>query len=160
MSCPDVLESYIVDVHSDPGGTLHLRQMFNNLLLLAAEVCEHVDRPADGLLYLTRALELDRRATTEARGLALRWRLLAAQAQNEASEAAFEASAEVSHRTGLRLLEMFALRDLKKHILDSDGRGEEGVRRLKAVLKEMKGPAAELTKLLGGGLDVEEILRS
>ena len=63
-------------------------------------------------------------------------------------------------RTGLRLLEMFALRDLKKHVLDSDGRGEEGVRRLKAVLREMHGPPAELTKLLGEGLDAEEILRS
>jgi hypothetical protein len=55
---------------------------------------------------------------------------------------------------------MFALRDLKKCILDGDGRGEEGTQRLKAVLKEMKGPPAELTKLLGGGLDAEAIMRS
>jgi hypothetical protein len=52
------------------------------------------------------------------------------------------------------------MRDLKKHILDADGRGEEGTKRLKAVLAEMKGPPAELTKLLGGGLDAEAILRS
>ena len=66
----------------------------------------------------------------------------------------------MSHRTGLRLLEMFALRDLKKHILDADGRGEQGIQRLKVVLAEMKGPAAELTKLLGDGheLDAEAIL--
>ena len=55
---------------------------------------------------------------------------------------------------------MFALRDLKKHVLDGDGRGEEGIQRLKAVLSEMKGPPAELTKLLGEGLDAEAILRS
>jgi hypothetical protein len=34
------------------------------------------------------------------------------------------------------------------------------VKQLKVVLKEMEGPAAELTKLLGGRLDAEEILRS
>lgn len=66
----------------------------------------------------------------------------------------------MSHRTGLRLLEMFALRDLKKCILDGDGRGEEGTKRLTEVLKEMKGPAAELTALLGGRLDAGSILRS
>ena len=55
---------------------------------------------------------------------------------------------------------MFALRDLKKHILDADGRGDEGNTRLKVVLAKMKGPPAELTKLLGGGLDAEAILRS
>jgi hypothetical protein len=60
--------------------------------------------------------------------------------------------------TGLRLYA--TLRDLKKHILDADGRGEAGTKRLKAVLAEMKGPPAELTKLLGGGLDAEAILRS
>ena len=66
----------------------------------------------------------------------------------------------MSHRTGLRLLEMFALRDLKTHILDADGRGEQGIQRLKVLLAEMKGPAAELTKLLGEGreLDAEAIL--
>ena len=46
------------------------------------------------------------------------------------------------------------------YILDADGRGDEGTRRLKAVLQKMKGPPAELTKLLGDGLDAEEILRS
>ena len=55
---------------------------------------------------------------------------------------------------------MLALRDLKKLVLDGDGRGEEGTRRLKAVLQEMKGPPAELTRLLGEGLDAEVVLRS
>ena len=55
-------------------------------------------------------------------------------------------------RRSIRRYEMFAQRDLKKHILDADGRGDEGTKRLKVVLAEMKGPPAELTKLLGGGL--------
>ena len=37
--------------------------------------------------------------------------------------------------------------------------GDEGNQRLKAVLREMKGPPAELTKLLGG-LDADVILCS
>ena len=102
----------------------------------------------------------DMRPITHAQGHALRGRMLAAQGKKQAAEAAFEEAIEVSHRTGLRLLEMFALRDLKKHVLDGDGRGEEGTRRLKAVLSEMEGPPAELTKLLGEGLDAEAILRS
>ena len=76
------------------------------------------------------------------------------------AEAACEEAVAVSQKHGMRLLEMFALRDLKKCVLDGDGRGEEGVRRLKAVLREMKGPPAELTKLLGEGLDAEALLRS
>ena len=86
--------------------------------------------------------------------------MLAAQGKVAEAEAAFEEAASFSHRTGLRLYEMLALRDLKRHVLDGDGRGDEGVQRLKAVLKDMKGPPAELTKLLGDGLDAEEILRS
>ena len=84
--------------------------------------------------------------------------MLAAQGKKAEAEAAFEEAVEVSHRTGLRLLEMFALRDLKKHILDADGRGEQGIQRLKVLLAAMKGPAAELTKLLGEGLDAKAIL--
>jgi hypothetical protein len=45
-------------------------------------------------------------------------------------------------------------------VLDSDERGSEGIQRLKAVLTEMERPPAELTKLLGGGLDAKAILRS
>jgi hypothetical protein len=62
----------------------------------------------------------------------------------------------VSHRTGLRLFELFALRDFFSCILKPGGRGGEVVPRLKAVLKEMKGPHAELAKLLGSTL-VDEL---
>ena len=54
-----------------------------------------------------------------------------------------------------------ALSDLTRLILDSDGRHDDGVRRLKAVLAEMPaGPMVELSKLMGDGLDAEDILRS
>jgi tetratricopeptide (TPR) repeat protein len=148
-------------------GGFALRKHFRNNLLLAAEVFEKLDRPADALLYLAEPLRMDpddpktdMRPTTHAIGHALRGRMLASQGKKVEAEAAFEEAIEVSHRTGLRLFEMFALRDLKKHVLDGDGRGESGVRRLKAVLQEMHGPVEELTKLLGDGLDAEEILRS
>lgn len=103
---------------------------------------------------------IDLRPTTAAQGQSLRGRMLAATGKKVEAEAAFEEAIEVSHRTGLRLFEMLALRDLKKCILDADGRGDEGMRRLKDVLKDMQSPPAELTKLLGGGLDAEAILRS
>lgn len=86
--------------------------------------------------------------------------MLAAQGKLSQAEEAFEEAIEVSRRTGLRLYEMFALRDLKKRILDGNGRGDESTKRLKGALKEMKGPPAELTRLLGGGLDAKETLRS
>jgi hypothetical protein len=130
-------------------------------------VCEKVERPADALAFLAKALRTadndyttDRRPTTHSEGHALRGRMLAAQGKKAEAEAAFEQAIDIAHRTGLRLFEMLALRDLKKHILDRDGRKAEGVQRLKGSLKGMKGPAAELTKLLGEGLDAEAILRS
>ena len=87
--------------------------------------------------------------------------MLAALGRKEEAEAALEEAATIASKHGLWLFEMFALRDLKKYILDADGRGDEGTtRRLKAVLQKMKGPPAELTKLLGDRLDAEEVLRS
>ena len=86
--------------------------------------------------------------------------MLASLGKKEQAEAALEEAVAISSKHGLWLFEMFALRDLKKCILDADGRGDEGTRRLKGVLQKMKGPPAELTTLLGGGLDAEAILRS
>ena len=129
-------------------------------------MCEQIDRHEDGLLYLDKALVVDAtdpftdlRPSTHADGHTLRGRLLSGQGNNVEAEAAFEEAIEISHRTGLRLLEMFALRDLKKCVLDGDGRGDEAVSRMKALLQDMQGPPSELTKLLGG-LDAEAILRS
>ena len=76
----------------------------------------------------------DMRPTTHAQGHALRGRMLAAQGKKAQAEAALEEAVEVSHRTGLRLLEIFALRDLKKHIFAADGRGEQGIQRLKVFV--------------------------
>ena len=168
LPSPDVLESYadIDHVSKSKGYQFHVRSGSGSLLLLAAEVCELLDRPADALLYLARALRVDERdpttdmrPTTHARGHALRGRILAAQGKRAEAEKAFEKAVEVSRRTGLRLLELFALRDLKTHVLDHDGRSQDGIQRLKTLLGEMKGPPAELTKLLGEGLDADAILR-
>eukprot|EP01043_Picozoa_sp_COSAG02_P013690 COSAG02_NODE_552_length_20429_cov_28.014068_12_plen_630_part_00 len=167
LPSPDVLDSYVTGVTKNSRRSQPKSLFVHNLLLMAAEVCEKLERPDDALLYVAKAMRVDDndpdtdvRPTTHARGHALRGRMLATHGKQEEAEAAFERSIEISHRTGLRLFEMFTLRDLKKHVLDNDGRGEEGIRRLKGVLKEMKGPPAELTKLLGGGLDAEAILRS
>eukprot|EP01046_Picozoa_sp_COSAG06_P045960 COSAG06_NODE_6437_length_2933_cov_7.770995_2_plen_659_part_00 len=165
LPSPDLLEGYITTVGINVWRTG--RYTCGSLQLQAASVCIKLERYADALLYLDKALRIDpndpttdRRAIVQAEGQTMRGRVLAAQGKKVEAEAAFEEAVEVSHRTGLRLFEMLALRDLKRHILDSDGRGEEGTKRLKAVLCEMKGPPAELTKLLGDGLDAEAILRS
>ena len=87
--------------------------------------------------------------------------MLAAQGDLEAAEKAFEESLEVSHRCGLRLYKMLALRDLQQCVLHKlPGRAQEVTPRLKALLQEMVGPPAELTKLLGDGFDAAEILSS
>ena len=167
LPSPDVLHGYVCPDSSNHDRHFQLRQGSGSLTLLAAQVCEKLEKPEDALRYVAKATRVDdadptadMRPTTHAIGHALRGRILNSQGKTAEAEAAFEQAIEVSHRTGLRLYEMFALRDLKKHILDPDGRGDEGTRRLKAVLAEMKGPPAELTKLLGGDLDAEAILRS
>ena len=130
-------------------------------------MCEKLEQLDDALLHLEKALRVDpndlttdMRPTTHAEGHSLRGRVFAAQGKPVEAEAAFEQAVAVAHKSGLRLLEMLALRDLKKCVLDKDGRGVEGIRRLKAVLQGMKGPPTQLTKLLGEGLDAEEILCS
>ena len=140
-----------------------------SLPLLAAEVCEKLGQHADALLYAATALQYDPdgwrargedcRPTTHAPAHALRGRVLAALGRADEAEAALEAAAATARAHGLRLLEMLALRDLKLHVLDPGGRGADGLRRLRAALQRMEGPAAELTMLLDG-LDAEEILRA
>jgi tetratricopeptide (TPR) repeat protein len=170
LPSPDTLVSYVTNIATrgttGPGHGKHHRAGVRNLLLLAAEVCEKLERPDDALLYVAKALNndpkdpySDRRPTTQALGHSLRGRVLASQGKAAEAEAAFEEAVQAAHSKEMWLFEMLALRDLKVHVLDKDGRGEEGLRRLKVVLKEMKGAPAELTKLLGGGLDAEEILR-
>jgi tetratricopeptide (TPR) repeat protein len=167
LPSPEQLESYVQYTHTN-------RNYFTSLFLLAAQVCEKLEQPNDALLYAAKVLRYDPtkgskdcrersddcRPTTHAQANALRGRVLASLGKKDQAEAAFEEAVTISDKHGLWLLEMFALRDLHQCILDGSGRGDEGVRRLKAVMQKMKGPPAELTKLLGGGLDAEEILRS
>ena len=122
---------------------------------------------------------------SEAQGHVLSGRLHAAQGHRAEAEAAFEAAADVSRRTDQGLSELFALRDLKRLVLDGDGRGDEGERRLgeamsrwdarweehTRVLWETAGhegkkqkprpPLAELTALLGKktAVDAEAVLK-
>ena len=164
LPSPDLLETYVTTVGTTRWRTEHTT--CSTLQLQAAAACMKLERHADALLYLDKALRIDpddpttdRRAIVQAEGRVLRGRVLAAQGKKVEAEAAFEEAAEVSHRTGARLWEMFALRDLITCVLDEDGRRDEGLKRLKAVLSEMKGLPEELSNVLGGGLDAGEILR-
>ena len=166
LPSPEQLAAWMI-VSYKPGFHGRLRHGIGHPLLLAAMVCEKLERPADALQYLEQALRVDpedpatdRRPTTQAQGLAIKGRVLAAQGEASQAEAAFEQAIEISRRCGLRLYGMFAVRDLNAHVLDGGGRGEEGLKRLRVVLEQMKGEPAELAKLLGGGLDAAQVLRS
>ena len=185
LPSPDVLDAYVTKVGSQPLPAGY-RHWFNSLPLIAAQVCEKLEQHDDALAYLqvlgirrdtgadvdastaavarseaSKDAAIDMRPTTHAEGQSLLGRLLVAKGERVEAERAFERSVDMSHRCGLRLYEMLALSDLTRLILDSDGRRDDGVRRLKAVLAEMPaGPMVELSKLMGDGLDAEDILRS
>ncbi len=166
----DELASFTTNCSLKPGMTWRGREGFGSVLLLAAEVCEKIGNPAQALTYITRTLRsssssngdsgCDLRPTVHTQGHALHGRVLASMDRLDEAEAAFEEAVDIAHRTGLRLYEMFAIRDLKVHVLDKRGRSAEGMRRLKCVLAEMIGPPTQLTRLLGEGLDAEQILAS
>ena len=167
LPSPETLESYVTKVGAQPTPSGY-RLGFKSLPLMAALVCEKLEQHDDALAYAAVALRhttepsasTDMRPTTLSQAHALRGRILASKGAKEEAERSFSAAIDCAHTNGLRLLEMYAIRDLKKCVLDSDERSSEGIQRLKAVLTEMEGPPAELTKLLGGGLDAEAILKS
>ena len=70
--------------------------------------------------------------STRAELYSIRGRALAALGQTAEAGVAFEAAADDAHRYGFFLLEAFALRDLKVHVLDDMGHGEHGSRRVGA----------------------------
>lgn len=94
-----------------------------------------------------------------------RARTLAAEKKLVDAEAAFEDGIRVANAEGMRLLELLGLRDLKKYVLDSEGRGAEAEARLADVEDPMfaldgilmGAPIAELDKLTE--LDAEEVIR-
>ena len=71
-----------------------------------------------------------------------------------------EEAVEYSHSMGLWHFEILALRDLEACARQRRPRRGGHPPAAEGVLKEMKGPPTELTKLLGESLDAEAILRS
>jgi tetratricopeptide (TPR) repeat protein len=156
LPSPEQLDGFIHDVGTTTA-TLPHRQRFDNLLLLAAEVCSRkLDRPADGLLYLARALRgdpadptTDMRPTTAAHGLALRGELLLALGRIPEAAQALEQAADGARRHGLRLYEALALSCLQR----VDGRAEAAPR-LATGRARMVGPAEAVARLLGEAVDL------
>ena len=131
-----------------------------NLFLLCALVCERHGRHAEGVRYAQAALNTNFRTagncqpTTHCVAHMVCGRLSARLGRTADAVAAFEAAVEQAHQYGLRLLEAFALRDLKTCVADQ---GEEPARRLGAVLRLLKGPPELLAPLLNG-LDTAELM--
>ena len=69
----------------------------------------------------------------------VRGRVLAGKKQLEQATEAFEAAVKEAQTAGWRLLELFALRDLKLSVLDKNGQGDVGSARIGKVLKMLKG---------------------
>ena len=74
---------------------------------------------------------------------------------------------QVAQKAGLRLFEMFALRDLYvllsvpsvfQKVVNKE-KAAEGLRRLRWVLRAFLATPDEISRLLGPGLDADEILR-
>lgn len=85
--------------------------------------------------------------SSRARSLAhaCRGRVLASmQGKMEAAEEAFEAAQEVAEAGQNHLLTATALRDLRKHVLDGAGRGDEGKERLEEAVSRLACSAADL----------------
>ena len=98
--------------------TQHLRIMFTNVMLLAAQVCEKLEQHSDALLYVVKALRYDpdgptdfrlrtddSRPSTHGQANALHGRVLATLGRTVEAEAAFEEAVSVSCKHELWLLE-------------------------------------------------------
>ena len=61
LPSPEVLDSYCGDISSIPGMQTRTRNGFASLTLLAALVCEKLEKPDDALLYVAKALRTEPR---------------------------------------------------------------------------------------------------
>ena len=139
--------------------------MWNSFVSLAA-VSEKLGRHDEALTYATAGLVPDSAKcgttlpTERVLLQSIQARALAALGRGSDAGALFESAAEEAHRYGLFLFEAFALRDLKVLVLDRSptmGHGDHGSRRLGAALRQLTGPAEQLTPLLDG-LDAAELM--
>ena len=113
--------------------------------LMAALVCEKFDAKEEALAHADQALVTDLAkggilaALPRILAHCVRGRVLAGQTQLEQATEAFEAAIKEAQTAGWRLLELFALRDLKLGVLDKTRKGDEGSQRIGKVLRMLKG---------------------
>ena len=142
--------------HDEYSQTQALLGIMMSLFLAVAAVCEKYQEYERALPYLDAALSTDLTRAgnhlpiSRVQHSLLKGRVLAALGRKAEAAETLERTAEEAHRYGIRMCEVFALRDLKLGVLDDLGHGEHASRRLGAVLRLLKGPAEKLTELLKG----------
>jgi hypothetical protein len=142
--------------HDEYSQTQALLGILMSLFLAVAAVCEKYQEYERALPYLDAALSTDLTRAgnhlpiSRVQHSLLKGRVLAALGRKAEAAETLEGTAEEAHRYGIRMCEVFALRDLKLGVLDDLGHGEHASRRLGAVLRLLKGPAEKLTELLKG----------
>ena len=141
-----------------------------DLIVLAGKACEKLGLYEQALPYAEAATCTDLTKggctvpATFCLGFRTKGRCLAALGKMAEAEAAFESSLASVVGTGLFLLEVLALADLKVFVLDKDGRAAEGSSRLKVAIHTLMGKSAAEDQLaalqvaLGSGVSVGEVL--
>jgi len=149
----------------------HLLNEDCNLFVLAGRACEKLGLYEQALPYAEAAAtctDITKGGCTVPAtfclGFRTKGRCLAALGKMAEAEAAFESSVASVAGTGLFLLEVLALADLKVFVLDKDGRAAEGSSRLKVAIHTLMGKSAAEDQLaalqvaLGSGVSVGEVL--
>ena len=145
------------------GCMLHNSHTMANWFLACGWVAAKFDRHTEALAYAVAGLVPDHEkagttlCTSRVLLMTIQANALAGLGRKAEAGAVFEAAADEAHRVGVFLYEVFALRDLKLHMLDGMGHSQHASRRLGVALRLLGGPAELLTPLLDG-LDAADLM--
>ena len=162
---PELLSEYLLksDVIGGTSDSFILQCHGLSPHLLAALVAEKYDQLEQALAFVAVIHDGDpvrggdHKASSHILGNCVKGRVLQRQHQTAEAAAAFEAAVDQAEKVRMPLLAVFALRDLKLLVLDELANGEQGSKRLGAVLRGLKDPAEMFTPLLDG-LDACELV--
>ena len=133
---PDV--TAMLGVHS-PWGSLAAQYHFSTTLM-AALAHERLGCAQGALVCASIILEADlakggtRSTLWHSFAHASRGRVLAGDGRADEAEASFAAAVETAEKSGSHFFAALAVRDLCRHVLDNDSRGEEGRVRLEGIV--------------------------
>ena len=161
---PELLSEYFLCSPDMGGGSnAFVLQLGFSPHLVAALVSEKFGQLDQALAYVAVIHDVDanrggdHKMSSHITGNVVKGRVLQQRGQTAEAAAAFEAAVAQAEEVQLPLLAMFALKDLKLHVLDGMGHAEHASRCLGVVLRKMKDSAEMFTPLLDG-LDASELM--